>query len=124
MDVYEKMRRYRLDHQLSMKAMEIKSGVPMNVLTVIEDWEGVTHPNFVKKLQEAYELTDDEAELLLPACRRPHDPRYDPDHYVVVPRHYSFDNIVKREVIDEYLSDRYSYETPKKDYSIGKRRAL
>lgn len=124
MDVYEKMRRYRLDHQLSLKAMEIKSGVPMNVLAIIENQESVTHPHFVEKIQTAYELTDEEAELLLPICRRPSNPNYDPDHYVIVPKPYTFETLPKREVIDEYITDRFGYEIPRKDYSVSKRRAI
>lgn len=49
----------------------------------IEDGD-VTHPNIVKRIQEVFKITDEQAEELLPENYRPSSPKYDPDRYKAI----------------------------------------
>ena len=82
MTAREKMIKFREDRQLDYKMLSDICGVGHDIIGMVEHGD-VTHPLIVKKLQELYSLTDLEAEELLPKCRRPHDPEYEPDKYVV-----------------------------------------
>lgn len=82
MDVREKMIKWREDRNLPLSVISKNCGVSSAVLGVVERG-GVTHPNFVKKIQELYKLTDDEADQLMPECHRKSSPNYDPEQYKV-----------------------------------------
>ena len=124
MTTHEKMVLFREERKITITLMARKIGVPPCILGIVENG-GVTHPNFVEKIKAGYRLTDEEAEMLLPECRRPSSPKYDPNHFVYEPpQSFNIGVPPTREEIDEYLADRYCYETPRKDYSIGKRRAI
>lgn len=45
----------------------------------------VTHPIFAENIRKAYNLTELEAEELMPENRRPHSPKYNPNKYVIEP---------------------------------------
>ena len=108
MDVYEKMRAYRDEHYITLAKMSRRINVPECILVIAENG-GVTHPNFVKRIQKGYKLTSDEAECLLPECRRPHGKNYDPDRYVQKPDPNKNDMLFpKKSVIDRYLAERLS----------------
>lgn len=81
MTTREKMKEYRKKNRIDLDSMAYICEMSKGLLGMVENGE-VTHPIFVRNIQSAYELTDDEAEELLPINRRPHHPEYDPDKYV------------------------------------------
>ncbi len=123
MTVGEKMVQYREERKITLKLMGRRIGVPPSVLAIAEGG-GVTHPNFVKRIRKGYELTDEEAEILLPECRRPSSPKYDPDHYVYEPKKLSIEALPKRDEIDYYLAENYKYEKPGNGMKMSNGRVL
>lgn len=81
MTVREKMVAKRTGWGLTRKNLADEIGISQDLLGMVENGD-VTHPNIVEKIKEAYELEDEEAELLLPINRRPNGGKYDPDQYV------------------------------------------
>lgn len=81
MSAREKMILFRLDNQLTFQTLQDITGVSKGIISMVEAGE-VTHPNIVAKLQKFYDLSDIEAEELLPEVRRKSSPRYDPTHFV------------------------------------------
>ena len=80
MDVRQKMRNFREEHSLTQAQMAKQCKISEALLYMIENAD-VTHPNIVKRIQKQYQLTDLEAEQLLPKNRRKHGGHYDPDQY-------------------------------------------
>lgn len=72
---------YREKRSLSYDDLSSRCGVSSGLIAMVERGH-VTHPNIVKKLKKLYNLTDIEAEELLPENRRKHGDCYDPDLYV------------------------------------------
>lgn len=81
MTAREKMKQFREMFRPSFRELSRRCGVSEVLLKMVENGE-VTHPLIVSKIQKFYELTDEEAEELLPENHRPHSPKYDPDKYV------------------------------------------
>ena len=100
----QKMVDYRNDHNLTIGDMSRKLRISGQLLDILERG-GVTHPNIVKRIQDVYEFTEDEVEMLLPKCRRPGDPEYDPEHYVVVPDEFVTKLLPKKEEIFDYVAE-------------------
>jgi transcriptional regulator with XRE-family HTH domain len=88
------MREYRKSHSLSKKQMARKCGMSEVLLGIVEAG-GYTHQNIVSRIQMQYELTDLEAEALLPLHRRPHGGDYDPDRYV--PNDFEYQRLPEHE---------------------------
>ena len=82
MNARERMKNYRCSFGLTIEEMAQCCGISGALLAMIEDGD-VTHPNIVHKIQKVYNLSDLEAEELLPENRRPHGGKYDPDKYVL-----------------------------------------
>jgi transcriptional regulator with XRE-family HTH domain len=94
MNVREKMKAFRESKGLSKKQMARKCGMSEVLLGIVET-AGCTHPNIVSRIQKQYELTDLEAEELLPLHRRPHGGDYDPDRYV--PNDFEYQRLPEHE---------------------------
>ena len=108
LNVREKMKKYREKHYITLQKMSRKTNVTVSILRIVEEG-GVTHPNFVARIKAGYKLTELEAEQLLPECRRPHSPNYDPDRYVYKPDITAENPILPpRSIINDYFSDNYS----------------
>lgn len=98
------MKKWRVDRQLSYKQVSELCGVRQVLIAMVENGE-VTHPIIVEKLKKLYSLTDAEAEELLPKNRRPNDPEYEPDKYVV-PVNRGSDRIMpKQSLIERYMTE-------------------
>lgn len=106
MSAAEKITEFRKSKQIDLYRLGRICGVGGPVLAILEDG-GVTHPNIVKKVQSFFKLTDEEAELILPKNRRPHDPEYDPDKFVDPRDIYNRERIPTK--IPEYDIEYASY---------------
>lgn len=106
MDVREKMRKWREEFGITLEMISKRCGVSVHLLGMVEDGE-VTHPDLVKKIQDAYGLTDLESEELMPENHRPHSPNYDPDKYVIHVSTATERLLPKQSVIDRYLTERH-----------------
>ena len=86
----EWMIRFREERHIPLPDMAAKIRKPgqwrcsEKLLNNLEMDDGyVTHPVIAQMIAEAYNATPEQAELLLPRHRRPHDPEYDPDRYIL-----------------------------------------
>ena len=106
-DVREKMAYYRELKGIDIPKMSAKSGVSEQLLRMVERGH-VTHPLIAKKIQKAYELTDEEVKELVPEIHREEEGLYDPDRYKLPENYYSRIPIVptKKDVIDLYMKER------------------
>ncbi len=121
---HEKMVRFREERKITIALMARRIDVPACILGIVENG-GVTHPNFVEKIKAGYRLTDEEAEMLLPECRRPSSPKYDPNHFVYEPpQSFTMRTLPTREEIDEYLVERIRFENPGQGTRIMAGRAM
>lgn len=105
MTVRDKMREFRKERQLTLRIMSDRSGVSETLLGMVENGN-VTHPKIVKQIQDAYQLSDLEAEELMPKNYRPRGGDYDPDRYK--PPELSFTDKVmpaRKELIDVYIEE-------------------
>lgn len=82
MTTREKMNKFRTDHNLSIPDMAKRCRISSYLLQLLEDG-AVTTPKLVPQIAEEYELTELEAEELMPEHMRPHGNDYDPDRYVL-----------------------------------------
>ena len=105
------MVQFREERKVTIKLMARRIGVPASVLAIVEGG-GVTHPNFVKRIKKGYQLTEEEEEILLPECRRPSSPKYDPNRYVFEPPPFVVGVMPKKEEIDYYITENYKFENP------------
>ena len=80
MEIRKKMQEYRKEHGLSVEQMAKRCGLSSLLLRMVEHGE-VTHPSIVSRIKKQYQLTDQEAEVLLPPNRRPSSEDYDPHRY-------------------------------------------
>lgn len=104
MTTAQKMVDYRNAHNVTQEQMAWKANVPFKIIEILESG-GVTHPNIVKRIAKAYELTEDEAEELLPENRRPHHPDYDPNKYVMPIDPNMVSVMPKQDVIERYVTE-------------------
>ena len=77
------MANYRMFMDWLPKEAAKKCGISEELYKRIEGGD-VTHPNIVKRIQEVFKLTDEQAEELLPENHRPSSPKYDPDRYKAI----------------------------------------
>lgn len=77
MDVRKYMIDYRNDRQISRKAMADKLDISETLLAIVENG-GVTVPGIAKRIGKYYKLTELQTEELMPECRRPHSPHFNP----------------------------------------------
>ena len=78
----EKMIQCRKDRHVSIPDMAQRCRISSYLLQLLEDG-AVTTPKLVPQIAEAYNLSELEAEELMPEHMRPHGDDYDPDRYVV-----------------------------------------
>lgn len=109
MTTREKMIKWRESKRLSFNDISKLVGISGKLIAMIESGE-VTHPKIVEKIKNFYEFSDNEVEELLPKNRRPSDPNYDPDKYVINISKLQAITMPKQDTIDKYLSDVYSRE--------------
>ena len=104
MDPREKMHKWRQDRHLTLRMMSDRSGISEELLSMVEAGH-VTHPLIAKKIQRLYNLTDEEAEELMPTIHRPNHPDYDPNKYKIEVPAFTAGAVVpmKRDEIDEYI---------------------
>ena len=84
-----------------------KIGISSGLIGMVEHGD-VTHPKIVEKLQNFYNLTDEEAEELLPKNRRLHDPEYDPDKYVAEIDRQPPIMTQKQTLVERYMTEHHS----------------
>lgn len=77
----EKVKRWRVDHGLTIAQMARQLRISETLLYIVEDG-GVTHPRVAERFQKLCGLTDLEAEGLIPVHLRPHGGDYDPERYL------------------------------------------
>ena len=65
MEIRGKMREWRKKNDKTLQSLSIETGISMSLLETIEEG-GVTHPEIAKRIAKAYELSDEEAKLLMP----------------------------------------------------------
>lgn len=109
MTTREKMIKWRESKKLSFNDISKLIGISGKLIAMIESGE-VTHPKIVEKIKGFYGFSDNEVEELLPKNRRPSDPNYDPDKYVINISKLQAITMPKQDTIDKYLSDVYSRE--------------
>lgn len=83
MTTRDKMMDFRLKNNKSLSEMSIETGVSTTLLDMIEKGY-VTHPKIAEKLGEAYGLTKEETEDLMPENQRSSHPKYDPNKYKAI----------------------------------------
>ena len=108
----QKMVDYRNAHNLTIEDMSRKLEISGQLLDILERG-GVTHPNIVKRIQRVYGFEEDEVINLLPKCRRPGDPEFDPEHYVIVPDEFMTKLLPKKDEIFDYVA-QHNYELSRK----------
>ena len=109
MGTREKMIKWRVSKSLSFNDISKLIGISGKLIAMIESGE-VTHPKIVEKIKNFYDFSDNDVEELLPKNRRPSDPNYDPDKYVINISKLQAITMPKQDTIDKYLSDVYSRE--------------
>lgn len=82
MNVREKMKAWRKERDLSLDIIAKNCGVSVEILNLVEQG-GITHPKLVKKIQKVYNLSEREAEELMPENYRKSSSKYDPDYYKI-----------------------------------------
>lgn len=76
---------YRKAHKLTLTDMAKKLKISKYLLAHLEqNDEYVTHPHIAKRIADAYKLTDEQHNMMLPLNYRP-GKYYDPDKYVIDP---------------------------------------
>ena len=80
MTTREKMKKLRKDRDISLRKMSEWTDVGAGLLNMVENG-AVTHPKIVERIRIGYDLTEEEAEELLPKIHRKSSPDYDPDKY-------------------------------------------
>ena len=81
MTTREKMVKYREDHGIDIPTMANRCRISSYLMEILEEG-AVTTPKLVPQIAKEYELTDLEAEELMPLHMRPHGGDYEPDRYV------------------------------------------
>lgn len=81
MTVREKIVRAREEGDWTIKDAADACGISQGLMRMIEEGE-VTHPIVAQRIRYLYDLTELEAEELMPECRRVHTATYEPDKYV------------------------------------------
>lgn len=107
MSAREKMKQWREQMNTTYDTISKKIGISPGLIGMVEHGD-VTHPSIVNKIQAFYELTDDEAEELLPKNRRPHDPEYDPDKYVAEVDRQPPIMAQKQTLVERYMTEHHS----------------
>ena len=92
----EYMTMYRKERHISLQNMAQKLRISKMLLRWLEsnDME-VTHPNIAQRIADAYELTYEQYEGLMPEHYRPTSPNYNPNLYKPAPEEYN-DFVVMR----------------------------
>lgn len=81
MTVREKIVKVREENGWTIKDAADACRISQGLMRMIEEGE-VTHPKIVRRIRRLYDLTELEAEELMPECRRVNGPKYEPDRYV------------------------------------------
>lgn len=92
MGAREKMIAYRKLHETigtPLNYISNKLKISPMLLDMVENGH-VTHPKIARRMQELYDLTEEEYEELVPEIHRKSSPKYDPDHYKASADLYSF----------------------------------
>ena len=109
MSARSRMLKWRERMNASYQDISKLTGISSGLIAMVERGH-VTHPKIVEKIQNFYNLTDDEAEELLPRNRRPHDPGYEPDRYVALKDRVPEKIPPKKELVDTYMNERHSIQ--------------
>lgn len=76
------MHEYRERNGITLEEMAQKCRISKNLLSMLESCDSdVTHPKIAERIGEAYELTAEQIEKLMPENYRKSSPNYDPDRY-------------------------------------------
>lgn len=104
MDAREKIIDKRTKFGITLKQVAKRIGVSEALLSMVEAGH-VTHPKIARKIGQYYKLTELETEELMPKCRRPHDPAYDPT--LEEPQHGELERPipVKKDIVDTYIAE-------------------
>lgn len=81
MTVREKLVKIREENDWTIKDAADACEISQGLMRMIEEGE-VTHPKIAERIRRLYDLTELEAEELMPECRRVHQGTYEPDKYI------------------------------------------
>lgn len=105
-NVRKKMIYWRKSNGIDIQKMSNKTGISQQLLKMVEGG-CVTHPVIAKKIQKAYELTDEETMYLVPEIHREGSETYNPDKYKVPEDVYmKLPAAKKNELVDVYLNEK------------------
>ena len=105
-NVRKKMIYWRESNGIDIQKMSNKTGISQQLLKMVEGG-CVTHPVIAKKIQKAYELTDEETMYLVPEIHREGSETYNPDKYKIPEDVYmKLPAAKKNELVDVYLNEK------------------